>query len=135
MAKYWSFSPHFGVELHWQILGKQGPAPEEISQTLMTNRKPGDRASYQIQANKIRLHAILKKWRNIFQKTGILENFAGFLFRHWRMKQRPNPPNPYPENQLQYLKSKKKKNWFPSLFLVIWNNRKLSLKFGTRTNK
>jgi hypothetical protein len=62
MVRYWSFSFWRGIALSNPAAdGKQGPAPEEISQTLMTNRKPGDRESYQIQANKIRLNSILKK--------------------------------------------------------------------------
>jgi hypothetical protein len=56
MARYWSFSFRRGIALaNPSDDRKQGPAPEEISQTLMTNRKPGDRESYHIHANNIKL--------------------------------------------------------------------------------
>jgi hypothetical protein len=45
MALYWSFSSSFGVKFaqyfsQWEA--KQGPIPEEISQTMLTNKKQGN---------------------------------------------------------------------------------------------
>jgi hypothetical protein len=45
LARYWSFSSGFGVKfaqyfIQWEA--KHGPIPEEMSQTMLTNKKQGN---------------------------------------------------------------------------------------------
>jgi hypothetical protein len=43
MALYWSFSSDVGENLHNPLAnGKHGSIPEEMSQTLLTNKKQGN---------------------------------------------------------------------------------------------